>query len=238
MDNISSLVYKEMLKKEYWDSTFEKMSNKRRVNHDIIDDLYVIKSTNKYKKLAKKVALGTYSWSIPDKLELRKDGGKKKRIVYMYSMIDRFILGVLYRALSNLFIDRVPENCFSYKRGISTCDAIKYIKKVKQSDKLYGVKLDISSYFNSVNRQHLNNCLTELFGVNSGIRKTMDMIFNNDNCVYNGKVIEEYKALVPGCALGSFFANYCLREVDNYFIQKGVVYARYSDDIIVLAEQR
>lgn len=156
----------------------------------------------------------------------------------MYSGLDRYVIGVIYRATSAIYEDAVADNCFSYRRKVCTCDAIHYIKDVKLSNELYGVKLDISAYFNSINKEHLVKCLNEVYGVGTNIRKTMDGLFLNDAILYKGIPYQEYKALIPGCALGSFFANYCLKDIDNHFKELGVTYARYSDDIILFAESR
>jgi RNA-directed DNA polymerase len=236
LDNLSILVYEELIKKDHWDRAYDRLAFKDKTDNFDMDDLYRIKETDERLLLAEQICTGTYVWSVPEKLLLAKNGSTKKRTVYMYSGKDRFIIGALYRALGILNSENIADNCFSYKRGVNTSSAIKYISAIKKDSTLFGVKLDISAYFNSVNREHLNNCLTELFGETSGIRKSMDSIFNNDIVMYKGQELLEYKSLVPGCALGSFFANYCLRELDYHFKDKGIVYARYSDDIIVFAE--
>lgn len=235
MKKIENEIYNELLNKEYWDLAYERIVNKPFSNA-LFDNLFILKeSPIEKEKTAKKLINGTYEWSIPEKLELAKSGTTKKRIVYMYNETDRYILGVLYRVLNNVFKTEVAENCYSYKRGVNTAQAIREISKTDFS-KQYGLKLDIHAYFNSVNREHLNDCLTELFGINTGLRKTMDSLFNTDKVLYKGKEVIEYKALIPGCALGSFFANYCLREVDYHFKKEDITYARYSDDIIFFAD--
>jgi RNA-directed DNA polymerase len=236
LDALSRVVYEELVKKEHWDRSYDRIALKDKTDGFDMDELYVIKETDERMLIAELICTGSYVWSVPEKILLAKNGSTKKRTVYMYSGKDRFVIGTLYRALGSLNVDKIADNCFSYKRGVNTSNAIKYISKVKKDQALFGVKLDISAYFNSVNREHLNKCLTELFGETTGIRKSMDCIFNNDVVVHNGQELNEYKSLVPGCALGSFFANYCLREVDYYFKDRNVVYARYSDDIIVFAE--
>lgn len=236
MDKLSYDFFVEMCKKEYWDRAYERINTKEGNNPFNMDELYVIKETDQRIDLAKQVCSGEYVWSVPEKLLLAKSGTTKKRVVYMYSPLDRFVLGVLYRALSEYHADKLAKSCFSYKRRVNTANAIHYVKKVKQERPLYGVKLDISAYFNSVSREYLETSLTELFGTNTNLRKTMNDLFMDDTVSYKGTEQTEYKSLIPGCALGSFFANYCLRELDWSFEEKGVVYARYSDDILVFGE--
>lgn len=68
----------------------------------------------------------------------------------------------------------------------------------------------------------------------SGIKKTIENLLLTDLCTYHNEVIQEYKGVIPGTPIASFFANYCLRECDHYFDEKGSIYARYSDDIIII----
>ena len=77
------------------------------------------------------------------------------------------------------------------------------------------------------------NCL-----FSGGIKKSIEKLMLNDTVLWKGQEIQEWKALIPGCALGSFFANYTLKECDDYFENKNSVYARYSDDIIVLEDSK
>lgn len=223
-----------MVNKEHWDKTYDKISLKDKLDSFNMDTLYSIKETDKRIEIAKEVCTGTYNWSTPEKLLIAKSGTSKKRTVYMYSGKDRFLLGVLYRALNEVFNDKFAPNCFSYRKGISTNSAIRYIDKNKKNTKMYGLKMDISSYFNSVSKQHLLNSMDSLFERNSGLRKTMNALFFNDTVVYKGEEVAEYKSLIAGCALGSFFANYCLKDLDFHFLNTNTIYARYSDDIIIL----
>lgn len=180
---------------------------------------------------------GTFNWSIPRKVEIAKAGTSKKRVVYMHDDIDRFLLGVLYRSLSEVFKDKIEENCFSYQRGVSVGKVVNYVKNVLTKEDKYGVKMDISAYFNSVDKGYLAKTIDTLFSNGTGIRSTLDALFLTDKVYIKNKLSDEYMGLIPGCALGSFFANYCLRDLDRDFLNKeGVLYARYSDDILVLAD--
>lgn len=221
----------ELLKDEYWDEAYARLATKPYVTKDDLGDLFVLRNLQREQYIDTLIS-GAYEWSIPRKLMLAKHGSKKKRIVYVYSIQDRYILGVLYRALSYMCKDLVSDRCFSYKKNVSTSTAVKYVLNNKGEAK-HGVKLDIHSYFNSVSREKVTAMIDELF--TGGFKTTMQKLLLIDLVMYKGSIIDEYKALIPGCALGSFFANYTLRECDEYFDERGVLYARYSDDIIILA---
>ena len=225
----------ELLNDLYWEETYNKMilkpGLKKQEENILYECFYVYKD-----RIIDSLFDGTYEWSVPEKVGIAKEGTKKKRIVYIYSIKDRYILGVLYRAVSAYYADLISPFCFSYKKTISTNDAIKYIRDIKVSDRYYGVKIDIHSYFNSVSRERVIGMIDTLFS--GGLKSSIEKLMLDDKVLYKGREIQEWKSLIPGCAFGSFFANYCLRDCDSYFEKNNKIYARYSDDIIILEESR
>ena len=225
----------ELLNNQYWQNTYDKMILKPSVKK--ADEQIMYECFYLYKEqIIDSLLDGSYEWSIPKKVKIAKEGSKKKRIVYIYSIKDRYVLGVLYRALSSYYSNLISPLCFSYRTKVSTNDAIKYIREVKDFETSYGVKIDIHAYFNSVSREKVRSMIDELFF--GGLKESIEKLMLNDTVEYNGRYIQEWKSLIPGCAFGSFFANYCLRECDSYFENQGKIYARYSDDIIVIEENK
>lgn len=222
----------ELMKDEYWEETYNRLAAKPYLSADDLGQLYIMRDLER-EKYVDAIIDGTYEWSIPRKLLLAKHGTKKKRVVYMYNTVDRYLLGVLYRTLNAMCSHLVSDRCFSYKKKISTSTAVKYVLNNKGKAR-HGVKLDIHSYFNSVSKEKVTSMIEELFV--GGVKKTMQSLLLTDKVEYKGKIINEYKSLIPGCALGSFFANYTLRECDEYFDDNEILYARYSDDIIIMGD--
>lgn len=226
----------ELAKIDYWDTAYERLINKEYIPQHDKDVIWFVREVDS-DSIAESLISGDYDWSIPEKVLIAKSGTNRKRTVYKYSIQDRLILGVLYRALSNLAYNDISKSCFSYKCGVSTGDAIEYIKSNKLNNDCFGVKVDIHAYFNSVSEARVREMLDELFGTEDiGIRKTMNKIMLDKTVMFRGHKIQEFKSLIPGCALGSLFANYCLSDMDREFEKMGIVYARYSDDIIILDE--
>lgn len=225
----------ELNNKKYWEETYNKMISKQGFSKEDKDLIWKIKEIY-YSDIIDELMSGNYVWSIPRKVEIAKSESKKKRVVYIYNTKDRFVLGVLYRAVSARFNNEINNRCFSYKKNICTNDAIKYIKENRTEDLKYGVKMDIHAYFNSVSEEKVKSMINELFY--GGLKQTVEKLMLNNTVEYKGQEIQEWKSLIPGCAFGSFFANYCLKQCDEYFESKSKVYARYSDDIIILEKTK
>lgn len=219
----------------YWNITYNKMIQKPGISESDKDLLWKIKEIYK-DNILDEILSGSYEWSIPEKKAIAKDGTKKKRIVYVYNIKDRYILGVMYRAISAYFRNDISSRCFSYKSSTNTSDAIKYLMQNKKPEHSFGVKVDIHAYFNSVSEEKVKSMINELFS--DGLLITIQKLMLDTRVLVGGKVKNEWKSLIPGCAFGSFFANYCLKHCDEYFEKENKIYARYSDDIIVLEESK
>ena len=220
----------------FWQETYDKMLLKLGLSDKdkkVLSDCFYVHR----EEIVDDLLSGKYIWSIPRKLEIAKDETKKKRVVYVYSIKDRYVLGVMYRALSDLYFDRISPACFSYKKGTSTNNAILYLKqKMNEIENQKGVKIDIHAYFNSVSEKRVHEMVDELF--DGGLKVSIEKLMFDNRVKYKDKIINEWKSLIPGCGFGSFFANYCLKDCDEYFVSRGKVYARYSDDIIVIEQTK
>ena len=225
----------ELLKPVHWEETYNRMILKQGFSKSDKNTLWKLREIYK-PDIVDEIMSGNYIWSIPRRVEISKSESKKKRVVYIYELKDRYVLGVLYRAITAYYKDKISKSCFSYKKTVGTSNAIQYIKDNRRDNFKYGVKVDIHAYFNSVSREKVIEMINELF--TDGIKITMEKLLLNDDVMWNNKVISEWKSLIPGCAFGSFLANYTLKACDEYFDNENAIYARYSDDIIVITDSK
>ena len=230
-------LFDELMKEEHWFGTYERMLEKQNFTTKQLAEIIGLYESKYHLSVLKEVKEGTFKWGKCEKQLLNKIGTDRKRTVYIYSIADRYILGGLYRAFSAYYSDKVSDNVFSYKKGVRTISAIEYLMSDKDLVGKYGLKLDISAYFNSVNRECLVGMIDELSYGEVELREMLCGILLNDEVWYNNEKIDEYKSLIPGTPFSSFLANYSLKDVDNYIaINLGITYARYSDDIIMFAD--
>lgn len=234
-----STLLKMIKNSEYWRSTFEKLRDKSTIQELDKEELQEEYEFNR-DDIADRLWDGSYEWQIPRKVLIKKHGQSKHRVVYIYSIVDRLVLGMLYQVFSAYFNKLVQPRCYSYKKGLSTGNAIKAIKNELNQENTYGVKVDIHAYFNSISKNRVSEMIDELFinEEHKGIKKSIENLLKTDLCEYHGKIVREYKGVIPGTPIASFFANYCLAECDKYFDTSGAIYARYSDDIIIIEDNR
>ena len=106
-------------------------------------------TNKKYKNITKELLNNTYTFSIPKKKVLNKNHTDKKRIVYNYNFDEMIILkyiSFLMYEYDYLF----QNNLYSFRKHISVKQAINKLSKYKNLNNMYGYKVDIKNYFNSV----------------------------------------------------------------------------------------
>lgn len=224
----------------FWQDTYNNFISKWSLSMEDMNELtrvfYFEKET-----ILSDLYSGNFKWSVPIKERLNKYGTKKKRIVYKFPLRERFINGVLYRVLSEYFKLEISEVCFSYKKGASTITAVNYLREDKSIYSMQGVKLDISSYFNSVGERPLQRLVCRLFmGLeDTSVYRLVNELYSLHSVHDKSVVVDEYMGLIPGTAIASFFANYSLKELDDYMCRDtSIIYARYSDDIIMFSRTK
>lgn len=170
-----------------------------------------------------------------DKMETRE-----YREVYINTDLDRFVLSIFNEVYQRTYKDLIHENCVSYQKGIGVKKIMKkYVPQIKKiaectPGKILGYKIDISKYFDSVNKETLFAILDKL-DTGSSIDYIIRSYYAED-IIYdeNGKPTNRYKSIAQGCAVSAFLANVILSDVDTELSKFNIVYVRYSDDILII----
>ena len=172
---------------------------------------------------------------VPVRSEISKMGTGKKRVVYSFPNEEMEILRLtaylLYR-----YDDRFSSNCYAFRRRVCVRDVVTKLNRELKGRQMWGYKIDIHNYFNSISIPLLLPLLQNLLQDDPPLYAFLEKLLNDDRALKNGDVIHEQRGVMAGLPIASFLANVYLMEVDRYFEEAGIIYARYSDDIIMFAE--
>jgi hypothetical protein len=80
--------------------------------------------------------------------------------------------------------------------------------------------------------------LAELLANDQPLYHFFEKMLTDNRVIFNGETILESHGVMAGTPTSPFLADVYLKEVDRYFHDANVVYARYSDDIILFAPDR
>ncbi|MDR0288010.1 MAG: hypothetical protein LBI03_09955 [Clostridiales bacterium] len=173
--------------------------------------------------------------SIPVKKLINKIGGGKKRVVYSFqddeNKVLKLISFLLYR-----YDGKQSAACYSFKKGYGVQRALNKIIHTPGISELWCYKLDIKDYFNSISIPVLLPILEQILDDDKELYRFFYNLLSENKAYYEGGIIQENRGVMAGTPTSPFLANIYLKEVDSYFINHNIIYARYSDDIIVFAE--
>lgn len=234
-----------MFKHETWESAMEK-ANEKEINLTVLKQLS-----------APQVRVKLYQMIVNEQLEIApsrmaqipKDTPGEMRTVFICEDSDRVILSIINDCLFELFPDMVHAQCRSYRTGESCGKTVQevsreMVKLTKITNNRYiGNRYDFTKYFDRIDLNAILNVfdiIERRLGFENGTEPVMNLLrkFYKSNLVFDldGNLIEMYSGLKQGVATASFLADVILYELDDFMYKKYKYYWRYSDDMIVLAE--
>lgn len=180
---------------------------------------------------------GQYPSKPPVKKVINKVGTQKKRIVYSFEGAEGIFLKFIAFQLF-CYDGELADNCYAFRRSMGVRDAIQRIRKEPDLQKKYCLKVDISNYFNSIDVERLLQKLAFIRETDLPLYQLFERILREDSVYENGRLIKEAHGAMAGTPLSPFFANIYLAEADRLFEACGTLYFRYSDDILLFADNR
>ena len=168
---------------------------------------------------------------IPTMKCINKKNSNKKRTVFLFDEKENFVLKAMMFLLykyDHLF----SPNLYSFRRNISVKTAIANITK-RNIGSMYGYKVDIHDYFNSVDTYIVTKILRDNIKDDDLLVDFICSLISSTKAYFNEDIIDCRKGIMAGVPISGFLANLYLAELDNLFHQQNILYARYSDDIIV-----
>ena len=223
-------------KRQTWEEFLAYRLLKGRFNWYEFDEADMYVSEEKYLGVVERLQRGD-GLSIPTRHLVNKMGSGKKRVVYSFPPDEMTVL----KAMSFLLYRYDPllaPNCYSFRRGLTAHDAIRHLVRAIGDRPLWAYKLDIHNYSNSITIPLLLPILNEVMADDPSLYRFFEQMLTDGRALCDGTVVSEERGVMAGTPTSPFLANLYLREVDRHFADSGVLYARYSDDIILFAPDR
>ena len=186
-----------------------------------------------YLHLAHKIAQGE-GIGIPMKKIVNKMGTGKKRVVYSFAPDEMMVLKLIAFKLYD-YDEHFAPNCYAFRRGMKAHDAVFHLNQAIRGREMWAYKVDIHDYFNSISIELLLPMLADILADDPLLYRFFEKMLSDNRVEYNGETILESHGVMAGTPTAPFLADVYLNDVDKYFHEAGVVYARYSDDIIMFA---
>lgn len=209
---------------------------KGRFNWYEFDEADTYVSEAQYRDVVERLQRGE-PLSVPTRHLVNKMGSGKKRVVYSFPPEEMIVMKAMAFLLYRYDAQLAP-NCYSFRRGLTAHDAIHHLVRSIDNRPMWAYKLDIHNYFNSISVPLLLPILREVLADDLPLYTFFERLLTDGRSLSNGDIVCEERGVMAGTPTSPFLANVYLREVDHHFADAGVLYARYSDDIILFAPDR
>lgn len=172
---------------------------------------------------------------LPTVAQINKKDTGKKRLVFVFeqdfNMVLKLLAHLLYK-YDYLFAD----NLYSFRKTIGVKKALADVMSKTKGGKKYSYKVDIHDYFNSVDTKQILTLLDKFVCDDKPLNLFLKGLLTQPYCMKDGQQIACKKGIMAGVPVSGFLANLFLKDMDDWFEQNNVAYARYSDDVIVFAD--
>lgn len=231
-------LWEQLSEPEVWQEFIQYKIEKQHLSHAEQKELETYIEEKRYLAVLAQIA-GGEDFPLPVRKEINKVGVSKKRVVYSFPK-DHSILLKLMTFLLYRYDDLFATNCYAFRRNYGVKDAVRRILHTRKIWDSYCLKVDVSNYFNSIPVEPLLEQLDCLKAEDNKLYEFLKSLLTVDKAIVceNGRerVIAEKRGAMAGTPLSPFLANVYLMDVDYFFEEKGVLYFRYSDDILIFAE--
>lgn len=226
----------KLTNKNLWNIYLENKLEKDFISNSEKEEIKEFVLNNKYELITQDIYNNKYHFSTPVKHLINKNYGLKKRIVYTYTKEEMQILKYIAYLLYD-YDYLFSKNLYSFRKKIGVKDAIKSLTITKNIKNMYGYKLDVKNYFNSINSSILLSNLKQDIK-DKDLYNLFYSLLSNPYAIYNNEQIIEDKGVIAGNPVSAFLSNYYLKEMDEYFWNQNVFYIRYADDIILFCNSK
>lgn len=188
------------------------------------------------KQLNMELAGHTYE-SLPVRLvPLYK--GEKVREVSLYAMRDKVVQQSLASELVRMYDGLMSESTYAYRPGRAALQAIGYLDLALKSGKYnWALKADIQGFFDHIRLEKLYQILRERIkeeDVIDLIRRCCEAPSIEKDGSLTAKTIGVYQ----GSGIAPVLSNIYLMKFDHEIRQRFHIYVRYSDDILILGDDK
>ena len=226
----------QLARQEAWEEFLSYRLLKGRFTWHEFDDADGFVEQERYKPVAERLQRGE-PLGMTHKKTVSKIGTGRKRVVYSFPPEEMSALKMIAHQLYR-YDDRFAPNCYAFRRGLRASDAIFRLRKALDGRRMWAYKLDIHDYFNSISIPLLLPMLREMLADDPDLYRFFEQLLSDDRARIGDTLVREPRGVMAGTPTAPFLADVFLSGVDWHFADAGVLYARYSDDIILFAPDR
>ena len=183
-----------------------------------------------WETIREQLLAGTYQPQPVKRAEIPKPGGGTRQLG-IPTVLDRFIQQCLLQVLQPQFDPTFSDHSYGFRPGRSAHDAVRAAQRHIQSGRRWVADVDLAKFFDRVNHDVLMERLSRRIADGRVLRLVRRYLVAG--IMANGVTSERHEGTPQGGPLSPLLANVLLDEVDKELERRGLVFARYADDLNV-----
>lgn len=163
-------------------------------------------------------------------------GRKKKEAQALWSARDALVLKWVALIIAPQLA--IPARCEHVKgHGGGPSSVARMTRSLVEHRWRWVCRTDVRGYYGSMNKQKLLACVFRQ--IQQPVLRDLITQYVHYTVEYGGEFHTPEKGIARGCALSPMMGALYLAQMDTYFSeQAGMYYARYMDDVVILAKTR
>lgn len=223
--------------RESWLAFLDEKREKQHLSRQEEQEIRDFIDRERYLPLCRACREGCFPGQLPVRRTINKEGSRKKRVVYTFPGDEGIFLKFIAHGLTG-YEDRLPDSCYAFRSSVGVKEAIGRLQEDLRTGSSWCLKVDISDYFNSIDVALLLPKLAFLRKGDEEVHRLLVRLLTEERVMEKGQPVREKHGVMAGTPTAPFLANLYLAEVDRFFEERGVLYLRYSDDILLFADSR
>lgn len=190
----------------------------------------------RWKAVRQSLLDGTYRPSPVRRKAILKPDGSGERMLGIPTVLDRVIQQAVLQVLTPIFDPGFSESSFGFRPKRSAHGALKQVKRYVKAGYRMAVDMDLSKFFDRV--QH--DVLMVRVARKVSDRRVLRLIgrFLRAGVMVDGLIQTSEEGTPQGGPLSPLLANILLDDFDKELERRGLRFARYADDFIILVRSR
>ena len=181
-----------------------------------------------------KLKEGIYRFKPARRVLIPKEGSSKKRKLGIPVVMDRIVSLSICRVFEEIFCPEFTRSNFGFLRGKSQHQAIGHVRGIVVEGYEWCASIDLKSFFDKIP----HGLILKLIRRKVADERLITMIAR---ALKAGVIVEgRFEKTIEGCPQGSplspMLSNIVLNELDHELERRGLRYARWADDFVILVK--
>ena len=164
--------------------------------------------------------------------------GEKEREIALYSMRDKVVQQSIATELNRIYDNQFSTQSFAYRNNKSALNAVNSIEELILTQRYkYVAKLDISHYFDNILWNNMLPVLKRRIKEDD-VLELIEESVKGRSLEDTGELVEKKTGIYQGASISPILSNIYLMDFDNRMTKCTKGFFRYSDDILLLGEDK